>query len=245
MALKKFVLDILFPRFCLGCGREGTLLCQDCFSTIEILEEQFCPFCKKPKKILNKGKCRIHQPMNLDGLFAATSYKNSLVKNLIRNFKYGPFLKGLRGPLASLIIAQFLLTKNKYPLKDKKKLLLVPIPLANFRKRWRGFNQSEELAKILSQFFKISLLNNGLIKIKKTQPQVELSVVEREKNIKDSFDLKNPQAVRGKIVYLIDDVFTTGATLEEAARVLKRAGAKEVWGIVVAREELMEKVPRS
>lgn len=242
MALKKFLLDIIFPQFCLGCGQEGTLFCQDCFSTIEILEHQFCPFCKKSKKVLSKGKCKTHQTMNLDGLFAATSYKNSLVKNLIRNFKYEPFLKELRGPLTSLIIAQFLLTKNKYFIKDKKNLLLVPIPLSNFRKRWRGFNQSEEIAKILSRFFKISLLNNGFIKIKKAQPQVELSMEERKKNVKGVFDLKNPQAVQSKIIYLVDDVFTTGATMEEAAKVLKEAGAKEVWGIVIAREELIGRV---
>lgn len=233
---KKFILDLFLPQFCLGCGKEGELVCQDCLSTIEISEYQFCPFCKIPKRVLDGGTCKFHQKMNLDGLFAATSYKNILIKKLIRTFKYEPFLKNLREPLAFLIISHFFLSENKKIFQTSENSFFMPLPLSNFRKRWRGFNQSTELAKILSNFFKVPLQVNNLIKIKKTQPQVELSEKEREKNIKGAFKLKNPQAVEEKRIFLVDDVFTTGQTLEEAARVLKNEGAKEVWGIVAARE---------
>lgn len=237
---KKFLLATLFPQLCLGCQREGSLICQDCLSSIEISEFIYCPFCKTPKRVFEKGTCLTHQKMKLSGIFSATSYKEPLVKKLISKFKYEPFLKNLSSPLASLIIAHFLLSENKTIFKDKENSVLVPIPLFRSKERQRGFNQASLIGEVLSKFFKIPLLNNNLIKVKKTQPQVELKREEREKNIKRAFKLKNPQSVREKRVFLIDDVFTTGSTMEECARVLKNSGAKEVWGIVVAREPLSD-----
>jgi len=233
---KKFLLDTLFPQFCLNCGKEGNLICQDCLSLIEISEYQFCPLCKTPRRVFLEGTCQSHRKMNLDGLFAATSYKNPVVKKLVKNFKYEPFLKNLKEPLVFLIIAHFLLSENKKIFQNPENSLLLPIPLSNFRERWRGFNQSAEIAKLLSDFLKIPLQINNLIKIKNTQPQVELGEKEREKNIKGAFKIRIPEEIKEKIIFLVDDVFTTGTTLEEAARVLKNKGAKEVWGVVVARE---------
>jgi len=233
---KKFLLDIFFPQFCLSCGKEGTLICQDCLSLIEISEYQFCPFCKTPRRVFLEGTCKSHRKMNLDGLFAATSYKNPLVKKLIKNFKYEPFLKNLKEPLAFLIIAHFLLSENKKIFQNPENSFFLAIPLSTFRERWRGFNQSTEIARVLSDFFKIPLQINNLIKIKKTQLQVELGEKEREKNIKGAFKIQIPEEIKEKIIFLVDDVFTTGQTMEEAARVLKNEGAKEVWGVVIARE---------
>lgn len=241
---KKFFLDTLFPQFCLSCGREGNLICKDCLSTIEISEFIYCPFCKFQKRVFEKGTCSLHRKMKLSGLFSATSYQNKLVKKLIANFKYKPYLKNLAKSLSFLIIAHFLLSENKMILESPDynpptaQSLLVPVPLTSAKRRERGFNQTEEIAKVLSKFFKIPLLFNNLIKIKKTQPQVKLKREEREKNIKDAFKLKNPELIQGKRIFLVDDVFTTGSTMEECARVLKEAGAQEVWGIVVAREPL-------
>ncbi len=235
---KKFLLDTLLPQFCLGCGKEGSLICQDCLSTIEILEFQYCPFCQKANRLINGEKCQLHHQTKLDGLFSATSYKNTLVKSLIAKFKYQPFLKNLKEPLAYLIIAHFLLTENKTILKEAANCFLMPVPLSNKRKRWRGFNQSEELAKIVAAYFKVPLLTNNLQKVKNNQPQIELSKEQRKENIKGVFQLKNPELIRNKTIFLIDDVFTSGATLEECASILKSAGAEQVWGIVVARETI-------
>jgi len=237
--LKKFLLNLFFPQFCLGCGKEGSLICKDCLSLIEISEYQYCPFCNPPKRVFDGRNCPTHQRMKLNGLFAATSYQNSLVKKLITSFKYEPFLKTLKGPLAFLIIAHFLLSENKIIQEEPENSLLIPIPLSPFKRRWRGFNQSEEIAQELSTFFKIPLFY-GLIKIKKTQPQVELKREERIKNIQGAFKVREPAKIRRKRIFLVDDVFTTGSTMEEAARVLKIAGAREVWGIVVAREILSD-----
>jgi ComF family protein len=111
----------------------------------------------------------------------------------------------------------------------------MPVPLGKRRLKWRGFKQAEELAKELSSFLKIPLVSDCLIKIKETLPQVELSEKEREENIKGVFKIKNDEKILGKKILLVDDVYTTGSTMKECARILKRAGAKEIIGIVIAR----------
>lgn len=234
---KDFFIDLFWPQFCLGCQKEGALICSNCFSLIEILEYQFCPFCKSPQRVLDKGTCPTHRSKNLKGLFAATSYQNFLLQRLIKNFKYQPFLKTLAQPLVFLIITHFLLSgKEEVFQQEKNNSLFIPIPLFPSRQRWRGFNQAEEITKFLSFYFEIPYQSNNLIKIKKTQLQIELKEKEREKNIKDSFRILKIKEIEKKKIFLVDDVFTTGATMEEAAKTLKRAGAKEVWGIVIAKE---------
>jgi len=242
LQMKIKILDILFPAICLNCQKEGTWICQNCLSLIEILEYQYCPFCQERvfaclSGSQEKGTCKKHRGKNLNGLFFAASYKNPLVKKLIKRFKYSPLLKELAPSLSSLIITHFISSGNKIIFNDQKASLFIPVPLSPAKKRWRGFNQSEEIAKELSKFLKIPYQVNNLIKIKKTQSQVELKKEEREENIKNAFRVKNPQVIQGKRIFLIDDIFTSGATMEECARVLKKAGAKQVWGIAVAREE--------
>ena len=238
MGIKKIIGlagNAFFPKKCIVCGKEGELLCQDCLSLVDIFDSQFCPFCKRPRKVYGKaGKCLEHRNKKLDGLFAATSYQDKVVNKAIKMFKYNPFLKGLAKPLAYLIVTHLSLTENK-DILSRKKSVFTPIPLHPSRKRWRGFNQSEEIAKELSSFFNIPL-TCALKKIKKGKNQVNLSAEERKKNVKDSFSLDRKEKIKEKTVFLVDDIFTTGATMEEAAKILKSAGAKEVWGIAIARE---------
>jgi len=210
--VKNFLLDLLFPKFCFGCQREGTFLCQDCLSTIEIFR-----FHKKLKTKF------------LDDLFVATEYKNAIVKKMILSFKYDPFVKELKKDLANLIKVHFQLLDEKFDFSD---FVLIPIPLDKKRLRWRGFNQAQEIGKELANFFKIPLISDCLVKKKSTLPQAELSEKERKENLKGAFIIE--KKVRGKKILLIDDVFTTGATMEEAAKTLKEAGAEKVVGIVVA-----------
>jgi ComF family protein len=230
--LRKILLDILFPKFCLCCNREGDYLCKDCKALFDIFQYRYC-LCRIPKKILENGKCQKCKFKKLDGLYFPLYYQNLLIKKLIQKFKYEPFIRELAKPLASLVVAHLQLFDNKLNFSD---FVLIPIPLSKRRLRWRGFNQAEELAKELSKYLKIPLISNCLIKTRETLPQVELSEKERKENIKEAFYLRDQNKISGKKILLIDDVYTTGSTMEEAARVLKKAGAKEVWGIVVARE---------
>ncbi len=234
----KKILNAIFPQFCVGCSKEGALICEDCLSTIAISEYQFCPFCQKPNRVFGPGKCHKHKNHFLDGLFSATDYENNLVKKTLFSFKYEPFLKTLAQPLYFLIIAHILLSESNAIFHNKQNSILMPMPLFWRRKRWRGYNQSELIAKKLSNYFKIPLLVDNLVKIKKTDSQTELSREQRQKNIANAFRLKNPEQIQGKTIFLVDDVFTTGATMEECARVLKLSGVSSVYGIVIAREGL-------
>ena len=217
---KGFIFDLLFPKFCLSCQREGNYLCEDCQSTLGVLNTH--------------QKHQTHSPAGgLKDLYFALPYQQPLIKNLIKLFKYQPFVKELVIPLTSLIITHFQLIEKSTA--DFVNFVLVPVPLERKKLKWRGFNQAEEIGKELANFFGIPLITNCLIKIKETLPQVELSDEERRENIKGAFLVKDKELIKNKKILLVDDVYTTGATMEECARVLKKAGAKEVIGIVIAR----------
>lgn len=228
MVFKKFatfLLELFFPKFCFNCRAEGNYLCQDCRATLEI----------------SKFHLKYSSP-NLKDLYFAVCYQNLLIKNLIQKFKYQPFVKELAPTLSSLIIEHFQLLDNKPPFfaspptSPQSEYILIPVPLDKRKLKRRGFNQAEEVSKELSKFLEIPI-SNCLIKIKETTPQVELTEEERKENIKGAFSCQHPELVKGRKILLVDDVFTTGSTMEEAARVLKKAGAKEITGIVVARAQ--------
>jgi len=232
-SIKKFIFDLFFPRFCINCGKEGSYLCQDCFYLIEILEEQYCPFCLRPKVVSDGKTCNYCKSLKkLTGLFCAASYDNFIVKKMINQFKYEPYIKDAAEPLSSLIISHLTNLNKGDNFQD---FILIPVPLEKRKLKKRGFNQAEEIAKELSKNFKIPVFNNTLIKTKSTPAQVELEKTKRQENIKGVFSCQKIELIKNKKILLIDDVFTTGATLEECARILKEAGAKEVWGMVVAR----------
>lgn len=219
--VKKFLLDIFFPKFCFGCQSEGSYLCPDCKSVLEI-----------------SGFHLENKTRNLGDLYFALEYKAPLIKKLVQKFKYEPFAREIASDLASLIIEHFQQLEKVPPfLKERGEVLIVPIPLGNKRLRWRGFNQAEEIGKKLSEFLKIPLLSNILFKAKETPPQIILSGQERKENIKGAFLVKNKNLIENKKILLVDDVYTTGSTMEEAAKVLKEAGVKEIIGIAVARAE--------
>lgn len=213
--LKRFFIEILFPYFCVGCKKEGGLLCQDCFSIIEIFEN--------PPKINGKY---------LDRVFVATDYNQALIRKMILAFKYPPFIRDLCIPLSQILLVHLAIAYKEMDLEDS---LLIPIPLDQKRMKWRGYNQSEEIAKRVSEILKVSMPQvDVLAKIKKTPPQVTLSEKQRRENVKDSFKVIKPKMVADRRIILIDDVFTTGATMEECARILKESGAKSVIGVAVA-----------
>ena len=201
----------------MNCQREGSFLCEDCQAILDISSSH-----------------QEFQTENLSDLYYPLEYKNPLIKNLIKRFKYEPLVKELAKDLASLIIAHFQLL-DPPPNFGGGDYVLVPVPLEKRKLKWRGFNQSEEIGKEISKFLNIPLINDILFKIKETLPQVELSEKEREENIKGVFIIRNRKKISGKKILLVDDVYTTGSTMKECAQLLKKAGAKEVIGIVIAR----------
>ncbi len=238
---KNFLLDLFFPKFCLGCNKEGSYLCNDCRATLDICEFQYCLCSKSPIRMgpeqKNDGACDRCRNKKLSGLYFALPYKeNALVKKLIRQFKYQPYIKDLAKTLAGILIEHLVISKKNTD-EIWNNSVLIPVPLDKKKLRSRGYNQSEELARELSKIMQVPVISDNLVKIKSTKPQMELSKEQREKNLENAFTIKNPADIAGKKVFLVDDVYTTGSTMEECAKVLRDSGAKSVWGICIAREE--------
>ncbi|MDO8557752.1 MAG: ComF family protein [bacterium] len=230
---KTFLLDLLFPVECFGCGIAGTYLCAPCFAKLPLQELFICPVCEKPS--FEHAVCvECTKRTKLDGLIAASFYDIALLRRLIFAYKY-KFVKPLALPLSQLIVK--CLTLHNHSLFHRNDLVLVPVPLSKRRERWRGFNQAREIAVLLGKALQISLCDNALFRTRNTVPQIEaVSRKERFENIRGAFKVADPLQIKNKTILLVDDVATSLATLNECARVLKGAGAKEVWGIVVARE---------
>nr|HPI41827.1 phosphoribosyltransferase family protein [Pseudobdellovibrionaceae bacterium] len=155
-------------------------------------------------------------------------------------FKYNPYVKTLSLPLTSLIISHFALSQKQHIFNSQKNCnkIFMPTPLHKNKEKSRGFNQSALVAQILSAYYNLPLQENNLIKIKSTQSQTTFNKQQRQKNIANAFAIKNPDLISNKTIFLIDDVFTTGSTMEECAKILKANGASKVFGIVIARENL-------
>ncbi len=237
MTIKEFIIELFFPRFCLFCKKEGSWLCEDCQAILDLPSQVFCPFHSYPKPVLDFKICKsCRKKTSLTGLIIPFSYQNPRIKKLIEIYKYPPFLKELSLPLAQLIKSYFSLIEFFSTTSAQKPgdFVLVPVPLHQKRERWRGFNQAKEITLHLSQFWQIPMIE-VLIRKKETLPQIELEEEERKENLKDAFEILDFEPISQKKIFLIDDVFTSGATLEESAKVLKKAKPKEIWGICLAR----------
>ncbi len=231
------LLDFLFPKFCVNCRKVGDYICANCFTFISFDTDGVCAVCGKPSinKLTHPG-CK--NKYSIDGVFSSILYKG-VSKKLIYNFKYKPYLADLRKLLSELFYEGLIQKQEFYDaIKSSQKLILAPIPLFPSRERERGYNQAELLAMDLSKRLGIKT-NNLLKRVKKTSSQVTLSKKQRKENIKNVFEL-NPDSKnyihKDSSAFLVDDVFTTGATLTEAARILKRNGMKSVWALTLARD---------
>lgn len=230
-----FILDLLFPIKCLGCGTESPVfVCDKCLKKITLLREQTCPICEQ---ISLRGKtCDQCKKQNtLDGLIVATHYNDPLVKKAIKTFKF-LLVQSLREQLARLISNQ--LDQNPIPREID---FIVPVPLHKKRLKWRGFNQAELLAEKISEHLstlnkRVPIGKNILVRTKNTKAQSKIPDYEtRGMNMKKAFLCPDPNSVKQKNILLIDDVCSTCFTLNECAKTLKNAGAFTVWGCVVAR----------
>lgn len=215
------LLDYIFPRRCVGCGRIGKYFCAACRAKIRPIapNEPICPMCGRPALDgITHPRCRTQYC--LDGLTSFFHYDGP-VRKAIKSIKYR-FVFDLATEFISLV------PESSLP----KPSLLIPIPLHAARYRDRGFNQVEVLGTLLAQSLHIPMRPDILRRTKATIPQVEMKKRDdRLKNMERVFSCAN---VSGNIV-LFDDVFTTGATMRSAGRVLKRAGAKRVWAVTMAR----------
>ncbi|MEI7578411.1 MAG: ComF family protein [bacterium] len=219
--LINFILDFLFPKFCEFCGIKGSYICLECEKTkFEYYQEHECHVCRK-----RCGEGYVHKSCtsktDLDGAFYQLKYTAN-VKRILQQFKFN-FYSSYVEDIARVLNRKFIKLSLQFD-------LLVAIPLHRKRSWERGFNQSELLIKALGY-----QASKCLIRIRNTPCQSNLKREERLINLKNAFKIS--ENVRGKSILLVDDVITTGSTLEECAAVLKLHGARAVYGLCWARGE--------
>jgi len=224
------ILDFIFPTTCLKCKKPGSYICKDCLSKVK-KAKQICIQCDKPSiDGFTHAKCT--RPQALDGVFSIWNYEG-VVRCAILKIKYN-YAYSIANDIAKYMVNY--INQEFTPLPSKP--VLVPIPLHRLRKNWRGFNQVEEIGKILAKKLGWGFEPSILIRSKKTTPQVELKGDDRRKNVRGIFSInKNTMSTVNtnsqRSIVIFDDVLTTGATIKEAAKVLKRNGAKNVWGLTI------------
>lgn len=212
--IRKFLKSVslaMFPRTCIGCQTPDFWICHKCLSTL-------------PKSFENP----------LPWSFSAFEYKNRIIRKAVWLLKFSKKYSVL-DDIAYSMNESFSNLLEKEKLADKE-LVLIPIPITKRSKTVRGYNQSTLICKILVNHRKnVTIEDSVLVKTKNHLPQNKIkNRNERLNNVKNSFRVGNPKKIKGKIIILIDDVVTTGATLKEAKKVLVEAGTKKVLGFSIA-----------
>jgi len=225
--LKRVALDLFFPPWCIGCGREGQYICNACCEKLPIVSPPVCAICGRSLTEENTCPDCIEGPVTIDGIRAPFLF-HGVIRKAIHELKYRN-LKAI-APLLAGFLYDYLL-ENPIP-GD----VLVPVPIHTKRLRERGYNQSSLIARELGRKNELPIIEDCLVRRVNTPPQVRTaSAVERRKNIADAFACNNDR-LKGRQVILIDDVSTSGATLNTCAEALKQAGATIVWGLTIALE---------
>lgn len=235
--IKNFIFDCLFPIYCINCqsfipAEKQHYLCDDCLNNVVIYSGFACPICLR--RVADFKKCpHSNKKSHLDFVGFATLYDNAAIKNLIHQFKY-QYIRGVAFTLANFLNVFWIKTTKTID-EDWGNYIVIPIPLHKKRMCERGFNQSEEIAKIFARQFNLKMLNNVLIRKINNPPQAKIENYEqRYKNAENIFEIKNSNLINKQKIILIDDVFTSGATLQEAAKILKNNGAKKIIGLTIA-----------
>jgi len=232
------ILDFILPTSCSYCnssiaGSGIPYFCSSCWSDFTPIRGPVCPRCGRPfesPEALSHSPehacsaCRLNPPL-FDQALSIGYFEGSL-REAIHQFKYRP-CRSLGRPLGHWMVENIRVVSGID--------IVMPVPLHVRRLKQRGFNQALLLAHRTSEALSIPLSCDNLFRVRPTRPQVELTGEERIKNVSGAFALRQPGALADKNVVLIDDVFTTGATMNECALVLKRAGAARVTALTLAR----------
>ena len=231
------IVSFFLPRTCFCCGADlktKTLLCEKCFKKVEPVKGMLCQRCGVMLKSGGKycHNCRGSKASKYKCSFIRSALQfNEPTRALVHAFKYEKYLN-----IAPYFAEVMYRTYRKYP-EYREAAFLVPVPIYKSRQRKRGFNQAEVLAKHLGKICGTPVLN-ALVRTKNTESQTKLTREQRKENVLSAFALAKgvENEIKGQAFILIDDVCTTSATLEECARVLKEAGAREVLALTALRE---------
>lgn len=222
MGILQVFFNLLFPPRCASCKREGDFLCKNCvheFRVSSLRSKAICPSSTDFE--------------HLDGVIYGADYaKNPAVQAAIAQFKY-KFTRELVREFGLLVSAKM---KELRMLKNQR-AALIPVPLHKKRLNYRGFNQAELIAcETLRQYDGKAEILSILSRIKNTSQQAKLNKNERKANLAEAFEVTGDTGtLSGKVCFVVDDVCTTGSTLDNCAKVLKQNGVSKVYGLVVAR----------
>ncbi len=218
-------IDLLFPPQCGGCRRPGTLWCETCRAGVTLVRPPLCEKCGQPNVASRLCvNCRTSS-LQIEFIRSAAVFEGSL-RQAIHRFKYAR-LASLAEPLGQLLA-------DGWEAHAFQADWLVPVPLHPARERERGYNQAALLARQLARHSGVPLLEHALQRTRATAVQMELNAAERQLNVAGAFACAEPR-IKSKRVVVIDDVCTTGATVEACAEALLKAGAASVMGLTLAR----------
>ena len=234
-----WALDVIFPSRCLKCGKflakSRGYICKKCMGLIPIKKGFECIGCKRAV-VLGKTCIICRKNESIDQLLIISDYKNELVVKMLKALKYR-FISEVAIPL-SVILRKHLhwlsVRKNFNVLAEEP--IILPVPLHRRRLNWRGFNQAEIITKELCSILACNFYTEVIERTKDTKTQADIEEKrKRLENIKTAFRVTDAEIIKNRVVILVDDICTSGATLNECARVLKEAGARKVIGLVFAR----------
>lgn len=235
-AAAKLVELLLFPSFCRLCGAlldepGETVVCRECLARLTPRLGPLCPCCGRFLEGAAEGHhCRrcLERPPDFTLHRSCGAYDGEL-KDIVLLLKYRRFAV-LSRALAAFAETCLAPEEGLWHEADA----FVPVPLHRARERERGFNQSRLIARALARGRGFDLLDRCLVKIRNVPPQTSLEAGDREKNVRNAYAVKDSCKIAGKTLILVDDVFTTGATLRECSRTLVEAGAREVRALTIA-----------
>ena len=220
------IIELFFPCYCVGCGTEGNFLCDKCRRQLPRLEPPICQRCGRPETSGEFCPSCWGTKSAIDGIRSPFRY-DGVIRSAILELKYHN-LKAVSTCLAELLAAYF----QTCMIGE----VIAPVPLHPRRMRKRGYNQAGLLARKLGKLIDLPVIEDCLARFKDSLPQARTTTAEgRLRNVTDAFTCRN-RKFDGKRVILIDDVCTSGATLEACAIACKAGGAASVWGLTLARE---------
>jgi ComF family protein len=223
----KKLLDLLFPPRCVGCDQEGWHLCPTCLAAVARVDPPWCALCGRPLSRSGFHLCSqcLQAPPLIDGI-RSVGFFEGVLREAIHHFKYGGLMV-LGEPLGELAAEGW----RSLRLPGD---VIVPVPLHARRVRERGYNQSALLARELGRRVGLPVLESALSRTRETVPQVELNAQQRHANVADAFECVTGE-ICGHAVLLVDDVCTTGATLNACAEALRKQEPRSIWALTLAR----------
>jgi ComF family protein len=238
-----WMVDWLYPPRCRACARpirgdDAEFFCAACWGHIQLVSSPQCEICGAPFLGASGGDhtcgpCLARRPVFVRArawaCYPTDESADHPLRQVVQKFKYGRKVS-FGKPLGRLLTSGCRDFWN-----DSNADLIVAVPLHPKRLRWRGFNQSVLLARQVSRAANIPLDLFTLYRSKETPPQTQLNEEERRRNVRAAFAVRPQNSIGGKTILLVDDVYTSGATVNECSRVLKQAGAEAVYVLTLAR----------